>query len=87
MIDHLERASPFGPWALDIDPAERRCRWRVLASLSIVFAGPDSELAREARAAKDDDSAAERAWRALLAMAPIPRRRLLSVWAAMNALA
>lgn len=86
MIDHLESPSPFGPWALDLDPGERRCRWRALTALALVYCGHDSELAREARAAEHDDNAAERAWAALLAMPPLPRRRLLSAWGAMNAL-
>jgi hypothetical protein len=57
---------------------------RALA-LALVYAGNDSELAREARAAEHDDGAAERAWRALLAMPPLPRRRLFTAWGALNA--
>lgn len=83
---HLEHPEPFGPWALDIDPSERRCRWRALSALALVYCGHDSELARHARASEhDDDGAAERAWAALLAMPPLPRRRLLSAWGALNA--
>jgi hypothetical protein len=38
---------PFGPWRTDIDPVERRCRWRAL--IAHVYVGPDSELALAAR--------------------------------------
>ena len=84
MIDHLEHPEPFGPWSRDIDPAERRCRWRALAALALVYAGHDSELAQAARAAEHDDTAAERAWHMLLRLPPLQRRRLLSIWGAMN---
>jgi hypothetical protein len=86
MIDHLTNPEPFGPWARDIGPEERRCRWRALAALALVYAGADSELAREARAAENDEGAAERSWHMLLSLPPLQRRRLLSVWGAMNAL-
>ena len=62
----------------------------ILIPLSAVAAGAPlrpwrSELAQAARAAEHDDAAAERAWRALLAMAPLLRRRLLTAWRALNA--
>jgi hypothetical protein len=87
MIDHLEHPEPFGPWRADLDPTERRCRWRALTALALVYAGPDSQLAAAARAAEQDEMAAERAWRELLRLPPLQRRRLLSAWGAMNALA
>jgi hypothetical protein len=73
-------------WRQGLDETERRCRWRALCALALVYAGHDSELAREARAAEHDEAAAERAWRVLLGLPALPRRRLLSAWGAMNAL-
>ena len=87
MIDHIESPTQFGPWALDTDPVERRCRWRALTALALIYAGRDSELAAAARAAEQDDMAAERASQALLSLPPPPRRRLVSTWGALNALA
>jgi hypothetical protein len=58
MIEHLANPEPFGPWARDIDQEERRCRWRALAALALVYCGNDSEPAQAARAAEHDDNAA-----------------------------
>jgi hypothetical protein len=85
MIDHLENPTRFGPWASDIDPIERRCRWRAFAALALVYAGTDSALAIATREAEKIPAAAETAWAALLALPPLQRRRLLSVYGALNA--
>jgi hypothetical protein len=86
MIDHLANPEPFGPWRADLDPTERRCRWRALCALALVYAGPDSQLAAAARAAEQDEMVAGQAWQALLSLPPLQRRRLLSAWGVMNAL-
>jgi hypothetical protein len=71
VIDHLPDAAKFGPWRADLDPTERRCRWRALTALALVYAGADSQLAAAARAAEQDETAAERAWQALLSLPPL----------------
>jgi hypothetical protein len=56
------------------------------AALALVFAAQDSILAVAAREAETVPAAADSTWDALLALPPLQRRRLLSVWGAVNAL-
>ena len=74
----------FGPWASDLDDAERLARFRSMRALAVVFAGPASPLVSELRQAEINPSAAERALALLEALPPLRRRRLLSVYLAVH---
>jgi hypothetical protein len=74
----------FGPWASDLDDAERLARFRSMRTLAVVFAGPASPLVSELRQAEINPSAAERALALLEALPPTKRRRLLSVYLAVH---
>ncbi len=76
--------SGFGPWAARLSTAERRARWRSLRSLATVFCGPGHPLVAELRQAEHDRTAARRALALLDTLAPLPRRRLLSVYLAVH---
>lgn len=77
MTDQPDR---FGPWAANLDPAERLARLRSLRALVQIFAGPQSPLAQAlARAEVDQsDEAAMAAWEALMTMPSLRRRRILA---------
>jgi hypothetical protein len=57
-----------------------------MAVLSVMFAGASHPLPRSCIAAERDPNAAARALRALDSLEPLPRRRLLAVYAALDAL-
>jgi hypothetical protein len=82
-----DKPDPIGPWAGDLDEITRRLHWRTLASFALIFAGPDSEFTRLACKAEFDKTAAMDAWRALIALPPLPRRRLLSSWNSITTMA
>jgi hypothetical protein len=76
----------FGPWAPGIDDSERGARWRAMAALGIAYLGAGHPFPRCCLAASRHDVDAELAWRALEALAPLPRRRLLSAYNALGGL-
>lgn len=75
-----ERPDPFGPWAPDLEPAERLARYRSLRALCQIFAGPDHPLVLVLARAEADpsDEAAAQAWEALMTLPTIRRRRILA---------
>jgi len=77
----------FGPWAPSLSPMERRCRWRALAALAMVYVGGRHPLMRLCLAAEHDVALAEPAWRSIEGLAPLPYRRLLAAYAALSSLA
>ena len=76
----------FGPWADGIDDSERGARWRAMAALGVAYLGASHPFPRCCLAASRHDVDAELAWRALEALAPLPRRRLLSAYNALGGL-
>jgi hypothetical protein len=82
----IANAEPqFGPWRAK-GHTERRCRWHVMTSLAHVYLGPDHPLTLACAAASSDRNpiAALEAWRELQALAPLPRRRLLATYGALE---
>jgi hypothetical protein len=83
-----EIAPAFGPWANDpITAAQRRLRWHLMAALSAVFVGSDHPLTAACLAAGSgcgSPVAAAEAWRELRALPPLPRRRLLATYGALE---
>lgn len=75
----------FGPWLPGLSEAERRARFRCLASLAYCYLNAHS-LARHCVLAENDERYAEAAWVALNDIAPLPQRSLLSAYAAIDAL-
>ena len=75
----------WGPFARDLDDAERRARFRSLRQTARLLAGPRAaDLCRLLALAETDPAALEPACRALNAMAANDRRQ---IWAAYAALA
>lgn len=82
MIPASER---WGPFALDLDPCERRARCRSMRALARLYTGPrgvalDGALA----AAEDDDGALETALGELNRLAPTDKRKIWSSYAALT---
>lgn len=75
----------FGPWVPRLPAGERRARWRALRALATVFAGPASPLVAALHDAETDRAAARRALKLLDAVPPLPRRRILSLFALVHA--
>jgi hypothetical protein len=83
----MMRPDSFGPWADGISDRERAARWRAMAALSLVHIGGRHGLLRCCIAAEvGADDAAVLAWAALLSLEPLPRRRLLSAYCALDSL-
>jgi hypothetical protein len=76
----------FGPWAEGISDRERATRWRVMAAYASIFAGGTHPLLRACVRAEREPDAAMLAWAALLSLPPLPRRRLLSAYCALDSL-
>lgn len=69
----------FGPWAADLDPAERLARLRSLRALVQLLAGARHPLVEALARAEADprDHAALEAWEALMTIPALRRRRIL----------
>jgi hypothetical protein len=76
----MSQPDPFGPWAPDLDPAEKLARLRSMRTLVMIFVGSSHPLARALAAAETDptDASTETAWRALEAMPALKRRHILA---------
>lgn len=74
-----EQPDAFGPWAADLDPAERLARMRSLRALVQVFCGARHPLVEALARAEVDpgDHAALEAWEALERMPARSRRNVL----------
>lgn len=78
-------APDYGPWATDIDPAERIARLRAFRALVRTFAGPAGrELSEALKRAEASPEALEQAGRLLGTLKPIPFRHVLSSYAALE---
>lgn len=77
-------APNYGPWAADIDPAERKARLRAFRALVRTYAGPAGrELSEALRRAEASPEALEEAGRLLGSLRPIPMRHLLAAYMAL----
>jgi hypothetical protein len=75
----------FGPWAPDLDPAERAARFRALAALAAVYCGGSSAaIVTALRGAEQDDTVAMRARAMFDALPALSQRRALATYAAVH---
>lgn len=72
----------FGPWVSGLSVAERRARWRAMRCAAVTFCGAAHPFVVALCQAEHDRAAARRALALLDTVAPLPRRRLLSVYLA-----
>ena len=75
----------WGPFAPDIDDAERLARLRSLRALALVHCGPHGAVLRAAlRAAETKPAALAIALEAINSLPAVPRRHLLASYAALD---
>ena len=75
----------FGPWAPDLDTAERRARLRAMQALARVHCGPrGADLVRLLAQAETDSAALEPALTALDRLPSNDRRHVLASYAALH---
>lgn len=75
----------FGPWSVNIEPAERLARLRSLRAMARLIAGPTGAiLVDRLRQAETDIGVLPEALAALDALPTLPRRRLLASYAALD---
>jgi hypothetical protein len=75
----------FGPWSPDLcDAAERKAQFRSLATSAAAFLGSGHPLVAALRRAENDDAAAAEALALLDTTPTLIRRRMLSVFGAVN---
>jgi hypothetical protein len=78
-------ADEFGPWARDLDPAERLARLRSMRAIVRLSCGPRGEaLADQLHRAERDPAALPRAAEELNGLASIDRRSVLCSFAALH---
>lgn len=78
-------ANQWGPFADNLDDAERRARLRSLRALAAVYAGPRAlTLCQQLARAEADPVALESALDALDRLASLDRRRILSSFASLH---
>lgn len=78
----IPTADAWGPFAPNLDPAERRARLRSLRALSRVYAGPRAAtLCRFLAQAETDPDALEPASIEINRLAPLDRRAILASFA------
>ena len=84
ILASLAPARRFGPWADDLDQAERLARLRSLRALARVLAGPRADdLVALLAQAETDDTVLPAAADALDALAPLDMRKVLASYAAL----
>jgi hypothetical protein len=76
-------ADAWGPFVPELDPAEADARRRELRALALTLCGGPSHPLYRALAARAPE-ALEDALAEIRAMAPVPRRRLLSTYAVLT---
>ncbi|MBE7197747.1 MAG: hypothetical protein INR70_08095 [Parafilimonas terrae] len=80
----IPASDAWGPFAVDLDPAERRARLRALRQTARLLIGPrGSDLCRWLAQAETDLAALEPACHALDALAATDRRQILASYAAL----
>jgi hypothetical protein len=75
-------AAPFGPFRPDVDPVEKVAGLRALAALVAVFAGSDHVVVDLLRRAEADPGASSEALAMFDRLPALPRRKIISVYAA-----
>ena len=81
----IPAADQFGPWALDLDPAERLARLRSMRAIVRLSCGARGEaFADLLRQAERDPAALEPAADALKRLAGLDRRHVLTSFAALH---
>jgi len=71
----------FGPWARDIDPAERLARLRSMRALALLHCRQETDFINTLRRAETDDKALPAALEYLNRLPALRRRHLLSTYA------
>jgi hypothetical protein len=71
----------FGPWARDIDPAERLARLRGMRALALVHCRHETDFINTLRRAETDDKALPDAFDELERLPALRRRHLLATYA------
>jgi hypothetical protein len=75
----------WGPFAADLDPAERLARLRCLRAIVHLCCGPRGAAAERALAENETDpTRAVEALAAVYAMAPLDKKRVLCTYAALS---
>lgn len=79
-VTTMTKPDLFGPWATNLEPAERLARLRSLRALVQLLAGPDHPLCKSLARAEVDptNAAAHEAWETLMTMPSLRRRRILA---------
>ena len=81
----IRAADAWGPFAPDLDEAERRARLRCLRGLSRVLAGPRAaDLCRYLAAAEHDTAALPLALAALDRLPSVDRRQIVATYGAVH---
>jgi len=70
----------FGPWARDIDPAERLARLRSMRALALVHCRHETDFLKSLRRAETDATALPAALEYLNRLPALRRRHLLSTY-------
>jgi hypothetical protein len=71
----------FGPWAADIDPAERRARLRGMRALALVHCRYETDFLKSLQRAETDATALPAAFDQLERLPALRRRHLLATYA------
>jgi hypothetical protein len=80
----IRPADQFGPWAADLDAAERLARLRAFRQTARLLVGPRAaSLCRLLAEAETNPTALEPACRALNALAATDQRQVLAAYAAL----
>lgn len=80
----MSASAAFGPWRADIPTDERLARLRAMRAIVFMLCGPHHPLVIALAAAETEPSATEEALRQLEQLPPLRRRRVLSVYAALQ---
>jgi hypothetical protein len=72
----------FGPWSPDLNPVERRARFRALAAVTAAFARIDNPAVVALALAEADEKYSEDARKTFDAIPALTRRRIISVYEA-----
>jgi hypothetical protein len=74
----------YGPWSQSLHSGERVAQLRSLAALCAMSFGSEHPIVSSLRLAESDPSALRRAYEAFELLPPLPRRHVLSTFAAVT---